>query len=153
MIGLSTNQKVTAALCQLAYGYSADSIEEYVRIGQSTALKAFKLFTSHIVQLYGPDFLRPPNPEELTQIMNEYEDRGFPGCKGSIDGMHWVWKNCPTAWAGHHQGKEGTPTVILEAVASKNLRIWHAFFGCPGALNDINVVQRSPVFNDFLNGM
>jgi hypothetical protein len=70
-----------------------------------------------------------------------------PGCIGSIDGMHWAWKNCPTGWAGQFKGKEKKPTMVLEAVASKNLRIWHAFFGNPGALNDINILQRSHLFD------
>jgi len=30
------------------------------------------------------------------------------------------------------------PTIILEAVASQDLWIWHAFFGMPRSLNDIN---------------
>jgi hypothetical protein len=33
----------------------------------------------------------------------------------------------------------------LEAVASKDLWIWHAFFGMPDSHNDINVLQRSPI--------
>ena len=37
--------------------------------------------------------------------------------------MHWAWKNCPEGWAGQFEGKEKTPTIILEAVASKSLRI------------------------------
>jgi hypothetical protein len=32
------------------------------------------------------------------------------------------------------------PTIILEAVASQDLWIWHAFFGMPGSLNDINAL-------------
>ncbi|KAK2445044.1 hypothetical protein QL285_016018 [Trifolium repens] len=47
---------------------------------------------------------------------------------------------------------KGTTTVILEAVASHDLWIWHAFFGCPGTLNDINVLDRSPVFDDVEKG-
>jgi hypothetical protein len=31
-------------------------------------------------------------------------------------------------------------------VASQDLWIWHAFFGMPGSLNDINVLDRSPIF-------
>ena len=153
VLGLSTLQKVTAALRQLAYGTPADAADEYVRIGESTALECLHNFASDMVTIYGKEWLRPPNVDELKVILSEYEARGFPGCKGSIDGMHWAWKNCPAGWAGQYQGKEGHPTMILEAVASQNLRIWHAFFGTPGSLNDINVLQRSNVFDDFIKGI
>ncbi|GJZ70205.1 putative nuclease HARBI1 [Tanacetum coccineum] len=55
-------------------------------------------------------------------------------------------------WAGQYAGRSGKPTIILEAVASYDLWIWHAFFGTPGSCNDINVLHRSPVFNDVLEG-
>jgi hypothetical protein len=38
------------------------------------------------------------------------------------------------------------PIIILGAVASKDLWIWYSFFGMPGSHNDINVLQRSPIF-------
>jgi hypothetical protein len=34
------------------------------------------------------------------------------------------------------RGDIKTPTIILEAVASRDLRIWHAFFGTAGAYSD-----------------
>jgi hypothetical protein len=37
-------------------------------------------------------------------------------------------------------------------VASHDLWIWHAFFGLPGSLNDINVLHRSPLFAKLSNG-
>ncbi|KAL0742324.1 hypothetical protein Bca4012_083837 [Brassica carinata] len=80
------------------------------------------------------------------------EYRGFPGMIGSIDCMHWEWKNCPTAWKGQYARGSEKPTIVLEAVASYDLWIWHAFFGCPGTLNDINILDRSPVFDDIING-
>jgi hypothetical protein len=49
-------------------------------------------------------------------------------------------------------GHKGSPTIILEAVVSKDLRIWHVFFGMSGSYNDINVLQRSPVFDGIANG-
>ena len=59
----------------------------------------------------------------------------------------------PTAWKGQFAGGyHGHPTIILEAVASYDLWIWHAFFGVPGTNNDINVLDRSPVFDDILQG-
>ena len=40
--GLSNLQKCIAALYMLAYGSPADATNEYVRLGESTALEAMK---------------------------------------------------------------------------------------------------------------
>jgi hypothetical protein len=45
-------------------------------------------------------------------------------------------------------GHNKKPMIILKAVASYDLRIWHAFFGMPGSINDINVLYWSPVFDN-----
>ncbi|XP_040373008.1 uncharacterized protein LOC121052332 [Rosa chinensis] len=71
---------------------------------------------------------------------------------GSIDCMHWQWKNCPTGWAGEYSGRKQIPTIILEAVASYDTWIWHAFFGVPGACNDLNVLAKSPLFDELTAG-
>jgi len=56
-------------------------------------------------------------------------------------------------WKGTFaKGIYRVPTIILEAVASYDLWIWHAFFGCLRSLNDINVLGRSPVFQEFYDG-
>jgi hypothetical protein len=44
------------------------------------------------------------------------------------------------------------PSMILEVVASRDLWIWHAYFGMPGSCNDINVLQKSLVFSKFVKG-
>ena len=43
-IGLSGEQKITAALRMLAYDMSADSLDEYVRIGETTTIECVKRF-------------------------------------------------------------------------------------------------------------
>ena len=53
---------------------------------------------------------------------------------------------------GQYTGKEKEPTLILEAVASYDLWIWHSFFGLPGALNDLNVLDQSPIFQKLQDG-
>ena len=42
--------------------------------------------------------------------------------------------------------------MILELVASRDLHIWHAFFGITGFYNDINVLNKSPLFIDAIKG-
>nr|GEU46127.1 hypothetical protein [Tanacetum cinerariifolium] len=39
---------------------------------------------------------------------------------------------------------------MLEAVADQQLRFWHAYFGVPGANNDLNVLYGSSLFDDLL---
>ncbi|GKC74728.1 ALP1-like protein [Tanacetum coccineum] len=43
------------------------------------------------------------------------------------------------------------PTIMLEAVASYDLWLWHAFFGVAGANNDLTVLNHSPLFDDLLD--
>jgi hypothetical protein len=43
-------------------------------------------------------------------------------------------------------------TIILEAVTSKDLWIWQTFFGMPDSHNDINLLQRSPIFARLVEG-
>ncbi|XP_033145377.1 putative nuclease HARBI1 [Brassica rapa] len=147
--GLSALQKCTAAIRMLAYGQSGDT---YVRLGDSTSRLCLANFTDAIIQLFGKEYLRKPTAEDLQRLLDVGEVRGFPGMIGSIDCMHWEWKNCPTAWKGQFTRGSGKPTIVLEAVASQDLWIWHAFFGLSGTLNDINVLDRSPVFDDVLHG-
>ena len=43
-------------------------------------------------------------------------------------------------------------SIILEAIADQSLWIWHAFFETTRSNNDINVLQRSYLVENFLYG-
>ncbi|XP_033132199.1 uncharacterized protein LOC108870945 [Brassica rapa] len=150
---LTALQKCTAAIRQLAYGGGADTVDEYVRLGETTARKCLHHFTNGIIHLFGNQYLRRPTPEDLQRLLYIGEQRGFPGMVGSIDCMHWEWKNCPSAWKGMYSRGTEKPTIVLEAVADYDVWIWHAFFGAPGTMNDLNILDRSPVFDDIINGI
>ena len=77
---------------------------------------------------------------------------GVPGMVGSLDCMHIGWRLCPVALQGQYEGKEKKPSLILEAVADYTLWLWHSCFNHPGSLNDINVWDRSPLLQEFLDG-
>ncbi|CAN6351784.1 unnamed protein product [Urochloa humidicola] len=152
LVGLSALQKVVAAMRILAYGVPLDAVDEYVQIGTSTAREALEHFCSAVIAAFGKVYLRCPTPVDVARLLQEGESRGFPGMLGSIDCMHWEWRNCPAAWKGMFTGRAKRPTMILEAVASRDLWIWHAYFGLPGSCNDINVLQRSPIFSAYTRG-
>ena len=146
MLGLSSLQKMTAALRMLTHGIAADSTDEYVRIGESTGIESLKKFVKAVVNIFSEEYLRSPNSNGIARLVAVNEKRGFPGMLGNIDCMHWKWKNCLTVWKGQYTGHSRKSTLILEAVASYDRWIWHVFFGLPGSHNDINVLEHSSIF-------
>ena len=75
------------------------------------------------------------------------------GCLGSLDVTKIYWGQCLEGWKGQCQEKEGYPKIGLEAVADYNLWIWHSAFGYPGSLNNINIWDRSPLYELMLDGI
>jgi hypothetical protein len=55
-------QKCTATIHQLAIGSAADHLDEYLKIGETTALEAMKLFTEVVIAVFGERYLRHPTP-------------------------------------------------------------------------------------------
>ena len=114
---------MTAALRMLAYGVMANFIDEYVRIAETIAITSLKNFVAAAVAIFSEEYLRSPNNEDIARLLAYGQNRGFPGMLGSIDCMHWKWKNCPTAWKVMYCGHIRGPNIILEAVASYDLWI------------------------------
>nr|GEZ40015.1 hypothetical protein [Tanacetum cinerariifolium] len=104
-----------------------DATDEYLRMSGAVTRKSLMSFVQGVISCFGDEYLRRPNENDLTRLLYLGEQRGL-------------------------QGRSGKPTIILDAVASYDLWIWHAFFGTPGSCNDINVLHRSPVFSDVLEG-
>jgi hypothetical protein len=105
-MGLRPIVKITAALRMLAYGGAADCNDEYLQLSETTSLQSMDRFCDAIVAIYSAEYLRHPTVADLTRLLTVGAKRGFPGMLGSLDCMHWTWKNCPAGWAGQFQGKE-----------------------------------------------
>ncbi|XP_062088538.1 uncharacterized protein LOC133795105 [Humulus lupulus] len=85
-----------------------------------------------LYDIFGTEYLRRPNAGDIHRLLQMGEVRGFPG--------------------QFTRGDHGRPTIMLEAVTSQDLWIWHAFFGVPGSNNDLNVLNQSSIFTDILQG-
>lgn len=150
--GFNVYQKCTAAIRQMAYGTSADAVDEYLRMGDSTARDCLKKFAYGVVECFKHEYLRPPNGSETKILLQRASALNFPGMLGSIDCCKWKWKNCPTAYHGQYRGKEKVPTITMEAIADDRLYYWHAFFGVAGCNNDITVLEASPLLSKISTG-
>ncbi|CAL8994875.1 unnamed protein product, partial [Prunus brigantina] len=106
-LGLLPEQKFTSVIRMLAYWSSADQVDEIARMGKSTILESLVRFCDAMETLYTKDYLRRPTPKDLQRLLQKTKSRGFPRMIGSIDCMHWQWKNCPTAWQGDYGNRKG----------------------------------------------
>ncbi|XP_009335621.2 uncharacterized protein LOC103928313 [Pyrus x bretschneideri] len=102
----------------MAYDSLTDSMDETHGMSEFTYLDTLAELCDIIVQLYKEEYLREPNQKDLDRLIRKAEDRGFSGMIGSLDCMHWNWKNCPTGWQRGFSGRSKKPIVVLEAVAS-----------------------------------
>jgi hypothetical protein len=119
----------------MAYRIPTDLVDEHLEMGDSQAIKCVKRFATSIVKVFGSVYLRASNTKDTARFLEFNKARGFSGMLGSIDCMHWSWKNYHAAWNGQFKGHKKDSTIILEAVVDYETWIWHAFFGMPGSCN------------------
>nr|XP_043615943.1 uncharacterized protein LOC122587843 [Erigeron canadensis] len=141
-------QKCTSAIRQLATSNTPDEYDKYLEMAQRTSRECLQMFCDAIVQTYDTEFLRSPTTHDILRLYEAHEERHhILGMIGSLDCTHLAWKMCPNEFRGHYKrGDHEHPTIMMEATVSQDLWIWHAFFGPTGSLNDINVLQQSPLF-------
>ncbi|XP_057793585.1 uncharacterized protein LOC131010177 [Salvia miltiorrhiza] len=80
---------------------NAAQSDRYLRIAESTSLEYLRIFCRIINQLFGAEYLRRSTSADCQRLLAMHEEKhGFPRMLGSIDYMHWAWKNCPTVTSG-----------------------------------------------------
>ncbi|GKD44590.1 ALP1-like protein [Tanacetum coccineum] len=79
---------------------------------------------------------------------------GFLVFRWQLHSTKWPWANFHKNFVlNFSRGDSWSELfILLEAVASQDLWIWHAFFGVAGSNNDVNVLRQSLVLNDLKVG-
>ncbi|GKB27081.1 ALP1-like protein isoform X1 [Tanacetum coccineum] len=106
-------------------------------------------FCNGVIELYGEEYLRRPTQTDVEKLYAFHENKhGFPGMIGNIDCTKWPWAQCPQAYrAQFSRGDSGSePFILLEAVASQDLWIWHAFFVFAGKAPEVPFVANDVTY-------
>ncbi|XP_059663779.1 uncharacterized protein LOC132309492 [Cornus florida] len=77
-MGCTPIQKMIAAIRILAYGISVDHCDEYIKVGERIAIESLKRFCDAVIALYAEQYLHSPNESDITRLLQEGEERGFP---------------------------------------------------------------------------
>jgi Plant transposon protein len=153
--GHTSHQKILASLRRLATGAVYRDMDDNARVSVESLRASFKLFVSTVLQVFGKQYLnREPTDDELKNILQSFEEHGFPGCCGSVDCMHLHWKICPYQLKGQYKNPHASKlaSVSCEAITDHTLYCWSWFAGRCGTNNDITVLANSPFFIDILSG-
>ncbi|XP_045810327.1 uncharacterized protein LOC123904745 [Trifolium pratense] len=68
--GISPLAKCNTAMRMLAYGMTADAVDEYIRIGGTTTLECLRRFCKGIIRLYEQVYLRAPTQDDLQKLLH-----------------------------------------------------------------------------------
>jgi hypothetical protein len=153
-VGASLEAKILLPLKTLAYGVAPHTFCDYFQMSVPMARECYKQFLDTVCHLYMAEYLGLPTAADLRNIVALHKRvHGVEGMIGSLDCMQTKWKNCPVAWQQSFKGRsKGMSTITLEAAADYNLWFWHAAYGFSGALNDVNVLNLSPLLDRMTNG-
>jgi hypothetical protein len=149
----SLQARLLLPLKTYAYGVATHAFIDYFSCSMPFANQCCREFDSMIVGLYQEEYLRKPTKEDIKEIVSLHKHKHhIDGLLGSLDCTHIYWKNCPVAWKGQYQGRNATPSFILESVSDFHGYMWYLSYGHCGCLNDINVLNRSPLLESMLDG-
>jgi hypothetical protein len=93
-IGLTTLQKCTADVRQLAYSIAIYTIDEYLKLGKSSDMECLEYYYACIIECFKVEFLHRHSVADTQRLLVKAEERELPGILWSIDCIYWQRHNC-----------------------------------------------------------
>lgn len=119
---------------------------ELLGLSEFTLNEFSRRFLRGVCSKFESKYLWRPTLDDIN--IEKAQKVGFPGALGSLDCSGRVL-NCEEADEQRRNiGNSGSPELRLESACYSRLWIWHLKFWFPGDLNDINILDFSPLFTD-----
>lgn len=115
-------------------------------------MESLQAYYGAVINVLGEECLCEPTEDYVRISFSINAARPFPGCAGNWVYLHFVWKKCPIYGTVQFKWKEKKQTVVLEAVADREIWICGTFFGCTGSLNDINIIDQLTIVQEIMSG-
>lgn len=144
--------KVMIALRILGRGNCADDIQEMSKVPCSTIHVIFKTFVRNFSLHAYPLFVKIPTGDRLQQTLSCYNQLGFPGCVGCVDGTQVVWFRSPRIDTIINTGKEHEPTLGFLVVVDHGRYIMYVSTWFHGSANDISKIKNDPTMRACMQG-
>ena len=125
---------------------------EILDCGKTNVNEMFKTFVKNYSAAYYDVHVYVPEGEEMDQVIADYTKMGFPGCVGSMDVTHLMWKQCPSALRHVCTGRYHCPSVAFQMVCAHTCRIRLVSRPFYGATNDISITYNDPYPRNVMNG-
>ena len=120
-MGIHPEVKVLMALKTLAFGCSSAAFVDYFQMSTSGRDCVRRLCRIIAKSELRDCYLRKMSRADAKRISALHErEFGVKGCIGCLDCMHVFWRTCPVAWQGQYKGKDGSPSIVLKALADYN---------------------------------
>lgn len=151
--GASLEARLLLPIKCLSFGVPPKAFSDCFQMSPTLAKDCYNNFNQVLTGLHKAEYLRVPTQADLKAINRLHRNvHGVHGMFGSLDCMHTYWNKCPKAWQGSFKGKGDKPSTVLEGLSDHHLWLWHNSYGYAGTLNDVNIMNLSPLFESLLNG-
>jgi hypothetical protein len=84
-LGIHCQLKVASAIKMLCGNSGNDVAKCSFKVGESTLFQILKEFCQTMIRVFSKKYLRQPTVNDMTKLLAQNEERGFPGMLGTLN--------------------------------------------------------------------